>query len=653
MSIQNPETECYASYIVQDKTLLQRFRCCICKQVPRRLVLDADQSFYGEACFVSAIRSGRFGEAGVPKLAREELIVAAQNELNDAIVVCDKHIGCDWRGRLADYVQHTILMVESGSFSIQPVEKDFLWIIKSTALNPMQLETSKEATPEEIQNKINSIRVHLRELVSPLLQSHVETMLDRLVALTEQKLNLIIIGRDQPEDLVFHLSTLSLTNSPLFLPDDKNRLNIEMRESDRQANPNSISAVSLKARFNDPKRIESLSSDNRGKIHIADNKRPDSLNSDQQIVSRYRAITSQYLTCWSEKNIFSAQFLSRFIRVYQTKLVADKSIVWRVKFMRQPLENFGIDKKLIFVDLHNALFLGLFLKQEGIINGFETSASKIGDSIISLCLRSGKIDSDESKVSYKRVVKTNFPLNKVLISFNSQTRVLSIFEMHADSLRALCRAKVFESVSLNHIHFYYDKFTKFNDFEVNFFEEEFENSSEVNVEMEEYQGFFTRLTDKSIVRTNDQGIHCILLDKPLLPFKNYKFRFENHKNNCNFAAVGIMKKGKLEANHYLLDFKAGYQENCGLFIINNQGEFMSDFKFYAKSSAQIIPNPFFCHNDVISVILDQSPQSISFLNIGTNAGKSFYHPFHPEEIAEYFVGVAIGSGSASFCLIGS
>lgn len=112
-----------------------------------------------------------------------------------------------------------------------------------------------------------------------------------------------------------------------------------------------------------------------------------------------------------------------------------------------------------------------------------------------------------------------------------------------------------------------------------------------------------------------------------------------------------MSKLQLEESHYLVDFKAGYKESCGVVAVNTRGELMCDqLGSLDCGKKQQKLSVFFESGDTIELKYDFSSSKLAIKNLTSSNKVVIPYKIRRETIGDYFVGVLIGPGAGSFAL---
>ncbi len=131
---------------------------------------------------------------------------------------------------------------------------------------------------------------------------------------------------------------------------------------------------------------------------------------------------------------------------------------------------------------------------------------------------------DNSKVREDLRIDCRKEAKEFVVDFDIQTRILTVSDFLKGDCQKIFVVKVLEDVDLSKVHLCFEHYVVECNEKQSMVEIDANNFQSVDVEFETHDQTLVGNRYNSIVKAKLDGIHCWLLDTPLMPFKKYKFQ---------------------------------------------------------------------------------------------------------------------------------
>lgn len=660
--------ECYPIEIFDDKLKLRNKRCTICGQIPRDLVIDNKQRYYGERCFTAAIMMQYFKTTGIPSVCSQDVTLLVQQELDQAIVNCDQHTDCDWRGRLDMYNAHVKQEDYQKSAAISSTQKHANFSMKLGTRTFASLEkgnideededqdigisplNKRRSHPEGLQLEIDKITKEMLDLIPAEHKNHFELLLKRFLTLT--KIGLL------PSNISLTKRVKYATNLQEAHDDDiSDQAGLGSTLDKRKQLITDPSSNKQKFAEFMTEKVKNFLSNNQftqnGLISlqkmILDNQNivqnlQDSADGFQSKRNQLPRIGWDLVKCFRTRNTFSKALKSPIVSITDKGIIASKYSGCKVKLMSHSLANFG-SFKFFTVEAENFdhFDFGLCLKTSANENINGAFKGKIGYIIVNY--RSFKDCSyfDHTKATVQHNQGPPMISTDCYFDFDARTRTLTFSDEYLFGKRTIADMEILENVDLRNVHLYFVKYTREDEWQINLTERSMDHGLSQDVEIEQYNELVVRTDDGSIVKISDEEMHGALLAHPIWAFQKYKFELK--VGDGNFACIGIVQKSKMSTSNFIITFEAGYQKDCGVILLSNQGHLMHDNQSLADLTSDDFREKsgvFFDSGQSVVVKYNNDSKYVSFVNLTTNEKLIVPYSIGPEEISDFHAAVFMG-----------
>lgn len=665
--------ECFPIEIFEDKFILKGKRCTICGQVPRELVIDDKQQYYGQMCFTAAVMMQYFKRTGIPSVCSEDVTLPVKKELDQAIVICDNHPDCDWRGLLGQYDSH----VKQTDYQKLPVTQNKKWDLNlplkaqvSTFVSFDKLNHNEEEVldaailslnkhvyySKSIRSEIDNTTNEILELIPSENKSHLQVLIDRLLALTKtnsppsnfganKRVKLATKIQETDADDIFSQKPQRKVNFGLISEKSEQLLREPLPNRQRFANLIDDGTTKVVSR-NQCTQTESKDEENMTLEDGITQKAPKDFGFQTMMEQPLQCLQIQDKNPFKTPNTFRDEFKSPIVSISNQGIFAGKKFEYKIKLMSASLGSFGKRKKFIG-DVANRCHydFGLCLKTSADENRNDNFNGKIGDVILNFKSFKDCLYFHQAMVKVHLIEGPPIPSIDFFFDFDARTRTLLFFNSSIPSDRTMWSIKILEHIDLRNVQLYFVKHTLENDWQINLKELNCRNDGfNKNVEMEPKSELLIITDDESILKTTDETMHGALLTHPIRSFR--KYNFELKVEDFDSACIGVVQKSKIDRSNFIITFRAGYQKDCGGIFLNNQGKFMHDSQslsgltvagFRKKSGA------FFDCRQIVIVTYNCDEWSVSFENLTTNEKIIVPYAIEPDKIDDFYAAVFMGS----------
>ncbi len=300
-----------------------------------------------------------------------------------------------------------------------------------------------------------------------------------------------------------------------------------------------------------------------------------------------------------------------------------------LSIMKQSLKNFGGRKKV--TKRNNYDSIGLCLKGPEFCQSDEPRANKFGKKIWKgMHTDKNNHYADCSKVKEEQRIYHLFFAKEFFVDFDVKTRTLTVSASFNGEDSKISVVKILEEIELSKVHLYFDIYVACQK-ELNFH----------GINIEAHKKPLVSNQYHSIVKTEDKGIFCWLVDSPLIPNKKYKFQLRKW-DEADIVGLGIFRKDKIAESRYQFNCTNGYQENCGMIAVDSNGNLMHD----NPSMTTVDATSDFLIEHAHNVVLEYDPieQKVSFHNLRNDKRITFAYPIDADKVNDYYVGSFMGNG---------